>query len=172
MNIVLIGYRGSGKSTVAQLLASDLNMPHVCLDQEIVKRAGKTIPEIVSDHGWEYFRDMESDVVKDFSEKQGWIVDAGGGVILRDNNVRLLRRNGLLVWLKAQTPVLIERMQGDTQRPSLKEGKTFLEEVEEVLREREPLYRTAAHREIDNTDLTPEEVSLKIQDIVLNHRDT
>ena len=171
MNIVLIGYRGSGKSTVAKRLASAQKMPHVCLDEEIVKKAGKSIPDIVSDHGWEYFRDLESEIVKVYSEKQGWVVDAGGGVILRENNVTLLRKSGLLVWLKAAPSVLIERMQGDTQRPALKKGKTFLEEVEEVLREREPLYRAAAHREIDSTGLTPEEVSLTIQGFYQNLKD-
>ena len=163
MNIVLIGYRGAGKSTVATLLASALFMPRVCLDQEIVKRAGMRIPEIVAANGWEYFRDLESEVVVDYATKNGWVIDAGGGVILRDKNVRNLRRNGILIWLSAPPSVLIARIQDDTERPALKDGKTFLEEVEEVLAERQPLYRSAAHWTIDVSSNTPEEVCSQIQ---------
>ncbi len=163
MNIVLIGYRGAGKSTVASLLSSALRMPQVSVDQEIVRRAGKRIPEIVASHGWGYFRDLESEVVEDYASRNGWVIDAGGGVVLRQENVRNLRRNGVLVWLSAPPSVLIERIKDDTERPALKDGKTFLEEVEEVLEERLPLYRSAAHWTIDVSANTPEEVCSRIQ---------
>jgi shikimate kinase len=163
MNIVLIGYRGTGKTTVAALLASNLGMPKVCLDEEIVRRAGKGIPEIVAAHGWDHFRDLESEVAADYATQDGWVIDAGGGVILREENVENLRRNGTLVWLTAPPSVLIDRIKDDTERPALKDGKTFLEEVEEVLEERLPLYRAAAHWTIDVSSDTPEEVASKIQ---------
>jgi shikimate kinase len=163
MNIVLIGYRGAGKSTVASLLASDLQMQKVCLDEEIVSRAGMRIPEIVANRGWEAFRDLESNVVEAYGKKDGWVIDAGGGVILREKNVQNLRRNGTLIWLNAPPSVLIDRIKEDTERPALKDGKTFLEEVEEVIGERLALYRSAAHWTIDVSDLTPDEVSCRIQ---------
>ncbi len=163
MNIVLIGYRGTGKTTVATLLASALGMPQICLDEEIVRRTEKRIPDIVADHGWGYFRDLESEVVKDFAAKDGWVIDSGGGVILRTENVQNLRRNGTLVWLTAPPSVLIDRIKDDTERPALKDGKTFLEEVEEVLEERLPLYRSAADWTIDVSESTPEEVASAIQ---------
>jgi shikimate kinase len=163
VNIVLIGYRGSGKSTVARLLSSALGWPHVSLDQQIVARAGTSIPEIVARHGWEHFRDMESEVVKEVAGRNGWILDTGGGVILREQNVRRLRKNGLIIWLSAPPSVLTDRIRDDTQRPALKEGKSFLEEVEEVLREREPLYRSASHREVDVSGISPESVVQQIQ---------
>lgn len=166
MNIVLIGYRGTGKSTVAALLASALRMPRICLDEEIVRRAGRRIPEIVAARGWEHFRDLESEVVEAFGSKDGWVIDAGGGVILRAENVQNLRRNGTVVWLTAPPAVLTERIKGDTERPALKEGKTFLEEVEEVLEERVPLYRSAAHLEVDVSSSSPEEISLRIQTLL------
>jgi shikimate kinase len=166
MNIVLIGYRGTGKSTVAECLASARGRPCACLDEEIVKRSGMSIPEIVERMGWDHFRDLESGVVKDFAAKEGWILDTGGGVILREENVQRLRENGLLIWLTAPPSVLIDRIRDNTQRPALKDGKTFLEEVEEVLQEREPLYRAAAHREIDVASITPEEVSDRIQTLI------
>jgi shikimate kinase len=163
MNIVLIGYRGAGKSTVAKLLASALQMPQVCLDEEIVKRAGKRIPEIVATHGWEHFRDLETEAVEIYAKKDGWIIDAGGGVVLREKNVLNLRRNGTLIWLTAPPSVLSQRIQGDSERPALKQGKTFLEEVEEVLQERLPLYRSAAHWTIDTADVSPEETCRRIR---------
>jgi shikimate kinase len=162
MNIVLIGYRGAGKSTVAHLLASALGMPQVCLDEEIVKKAGKRIPEIVDERGWEHFRDLESEVVEVYADQDGRVIDAGGGVILRAKNVENLRRNGTLIWLTAPPSVLIERIKEDTERPPLKDGKTFLEEVEEVLEERLPLYRTAAHWTIDVSESPPEQVASEI----------
>jgi shikimate kinase len=138
-------------------------MPQVCLDEEIVRKAGKRIPEIVADHGWETFRDLESEVVEAYGKKDGWVIDAGGGVILREKNVQNLRRNGTLLWLTAPPSVLIGRITGDTERPPLKDGKTFLEEVEEVLEERQPLYRSSAHLTIDVSEGTPEEISSRIQ---------
>jgi shikimate kinase len=170
MNVVLIGYRGSGKSTVAKLLAAALEMPRVCLDDEIVQRAGKRIAEIVSAHGWEHFRDLESEVVRSFAEKDGWIIDAGGGVILRQENVGKLRKNGTLIWLTAPPSVLSGRIHGDSERPALTQGKTFLEEVEEVLEERLPLYRAAAHRTIDTAEFTPEEVCRQIQEMLADRQ--
>jgi len=166
MNIVLIGTRGSGKSAVAAMLSSSLGIPKACLDEEIVRRAASSIPEIVESRGWDHFRDLESAVVQDFSRRDGWILDTGGGVILRDHNVRALRENGFLVWLQAPPPVLSARIQGDTQRPALKAGKTFLEEIAEVLQEREPLYRAAADQELDTSRLSPEQVSFAIQDAI------
>lgn len=163
MNVVLIGYRGTGKTTVAEMLAAETGMPRISLDEEIVRRAGQRIPEIVERHGWEHFRDLESEVVREVSAKEGWIVDAGGGVILRDENVRHLRRSGFLIWLTAPPAVLIERIQGDTERPALKEGKTFLEEVEEVLAERLPRYEAAAHHRIDVSMSTPEQVAREVR---------
>ncbi len=163
MNIVLIGYRGTGKSTVASLLASDLRMPQICLDEEIVRKAGRRIPEIVADHGWRYFRDLESEVTEDYAQRDGWVIDTGGGVILREKNVKNLQRNGTLFWLAAPPSVLIERIKDDTERPPLKDGKTFLEEVAEVLEERLPLYRAAAHWTVDVSAKSPAEVSAEIQ---------
>ena len=83
MNIVLIGYRGTGKSTVGKVLATRLGRPVVSTDAEIVRRAGRTVPEIVAQHGWDHFRDLESTVCQDFSAQDGLIIDTGGGAIGR-----------------------------------------------------------------------------------------
>lgn len=154
MNLVLIGYRGTGKSAVAEVLSRKLDMAAVSLDEEIVREAGMPIPEIVEKHGWPWFRDLESEIVARFSRRDGAILDTGGGVVLRSENTENLRCGGVLFWLKASVEVIVARIQGGTERPALTEGKSFLEEVEEVLSERLPLYRAAADREIDTDPLT------------------
>jgi shikimate kinase len=159
MNLVLIGYRGTGKSVVAEILRGKLGMPVVSLDEEIVREAGMSIPEIVEQQGWPGFRDLESAIVERFAKRDGAILDTGGGVILRPENTENLRRGGILFWLEASVERIVERIQESTERPPLTEGKSFLEEVEEVLSERLPLYRAAADREVDTDPLTAAEVA-------------
>ena len=162
MNLVLIGYRGTGKSTVAGLLAKMLGMKVVSLDAEIVRQAGHSIPEIVAAHGWPYFRDIESEVTQSCSERDNIIIDAGGGVVLCQGNVESLRRGGKLFWLRASVPVIVARIEGGTERPALTAGKSFTEEVADVLRTRTPLYEAAAHHQIDTDALSPEQVAAEV----------
>jgi shikimate kinase len=162
MNLVLIGYRGTGKSAVAAILAQKLGVTAVSLDEEIVREAGIPVPAIVEKHGWTWFRDLESAIAKRFGERDGLILDTGGGVILRPENVENLRRNGVLFWLEASVEVIVERIQASSERPALTAGKTFLEEVGEVLAERLPLYRAAADHAIDTDLLTPDAVADEI----------
>ena len=156
MNIVLIGYRGSGKSSVATMLASRLRWERVSTDTEIVARAKQSIPDIVQAFGWEYFRDLESDVCREVGAKNSLIIDTGGGAILRPQNVQALKANGRLFWLTAEMPTIKIRIGGDTQRPSLTGSKSFIEEIAEVLEERRPKYRSAADYVIatDNQSVT------------------
>jgi shikimate kinase len=144
MNLVLIGYRGTGKSSVARLLAARLGRPVFSTDAEVVGRTNRSIPEIVKEFGWEYFRDVEAAVCRDLSGKDGLIVDTGGGAILRKENVEALKKNGILFWLTAQGSTIEARIGKDHQRPSLTGVKSFIEEIEEVLQERLPKYRAAA----------------------------
>ena len=144
MNIVLIGYRGTGKSTVGKVLAMRLGRPVVSTDAEIVRRAGRTVPEIVAQHGWDHFRDLESTVCQDFSAQDGLIIDTGGGAILRPQNVGCLKKTGTLFWLTASVETIASRIGTDTQRPSLTGTKSFTEEIEEVLAARNPKYQAAA----------------------------
>lgn len=144
MNIVLIGYRGTGKTSVGTLLAERLGRQLVSTDAEVVRRAALTIPEIVTQFGWDRFRDLESDACLELSGKDRLIIDTGGGAILRQRTVDRLKANGTLFWLTAAVRTIIERIGGDTQRPSLTGAKSFTDEVEEVLREREPHYKAAA----------------------------
>jgi len=144
MNIVLIGYRGTGKSSVATVLASRLRWERVSTDTEVVARAKQSIPEIVQAFGWEYFRDLESDVCREVGGRDHLIIDTGGGVILRPQNVEALKINGRLFWLTAEIATIEARISGDRQRPSLTGSKSFIEEIADVLKERCPKYRAAA----------------------------
>lgn len=144
MNIVLVGYRGTGKSTVGKVLAARLGRPVVSTDTEVVRRAGQTVPEIVAQHGWEHFRDLESTVCQDFSGRDGLIIDTGGGAILRPQNVECLKKTGTIFWLTASVSSIASRIGSDTQRPSLTGTKSFIEEIEEVLAVRSPKYQEAA----------------------------
>ena len=162
MNLVLIGYRGTGKSVVAKILSRRLDMEAVSLDREIVREAGMPVPEIVQEHGWPWFRNLESEITKRFAERDGLVLDTGGGVILRPQNSESLRRNGTVFWLQASVEAIADRIQASSERPALTKGKSFLEEIEEVLAERLPLYRAAADHEIDTDRRSPSEVAGEI----------
>jgi shikimate kinase len=162
MNIVLIGYRGTGKSSVGKLLAERSGRTLISTDAEVVRRAGQSIPEIVTQHGWDHFRDLESEVCRDLAGKDQLIIDTGGGAILRQDNVDQLKSRGILFWLTAEVPTISRRIGGDTQRPSLTGAKSFVEEIEEVLRERTPKYRAAA----DHTIATDRKTVVEIADSV------
>ncbi len=144
MNVVLIGYRGTGKSTVGKLVAERLGRVLVSTDAEIVKSAVQNIPEIVEQHGWEYFRDLETKICQDLAGQDGVVIDTGGGAILRSQNVESLKHTGKLFWLTAPVETIAKRIGADTQRPSLTGTKSFLDEIQDVLRERTPKYQAAA----------------------------
>ncbi|MDH4301836.1 MAG: shikimate kinase [Nitrospira sp.] len=149
MNIVLIGYRGTGKSSVGKILAARLDRPLLSTDAEVVRLAGQTIPAMVEQHGWEHFRDLESKVCQELAGQNGLIVDTGGGAILRSQNVEVLKQTGKLFWLTASVETIAQRIGGDTQRPSLTGVKSFIDEIQEVLRERLPKYQTSADHAIE-----------------------
>jgi len=148
MNIVLIGYRGTGKSSVGRLLAARLGRELVSTDAEIVKRAHRTIPEIVAQEGWEHFRDLESDICRELASRDQLVIDTGGGAILRAQNVEALKKNGTLFWLEASVGTITKRIGRGTQRPSLTGTKSFVDEIQDVLRERTPKYQAAADHAI------------------------
>lgn len=152
MNVVLIGYRGTGKSTVGRLVAARLRRELVSTDAEIVKRAQCTIPEMIAQKGWDYFRDLESDICHDLASRDQLVIDTGGGAILRSQNVEALKNNGMVFWLTASVETIAKRIGGDTQRPSLTGTKSFVDEIQDVLRERTPKYQAAANHIIRTDD--------------------
>jgi len=165
MNIVLIGYRGTGKSVVGAVLAGRLGMRYVGMDAAIVERAGMAIPEIVEKQGWPGFRDLESAEAQELAGLDNLIIDTGGGIIERPENIETLQKSALIFWLKARVETIVARIQGDSQRPALTVGKTFTEEVAEVLERRTPKYKSAARYEIDTDELTPDQIADRIIEI-------
>lgn len=149
MNLVLIGYRATGKSTLANRLGKVLGHAVKHLDDLIVERAGKSIPEIVEEEGWDAFRDRESKVVLAASHGSRTVIDCGGGVILRQENVEVLKATGRLVYLTCDPEIIAKRIGGDANRPSLTGSQSAADEVIQVLNERKPLYEAAADFVID-----------------------
>lgn len=159
MNLVLIGYRGTGKSTVGALLAERLGMRYVSMDNEITAHAEMTVQDIVARYGWNRFRDLESELTEELTRLDDLIIDTGGGVIERPENVRNLRNNTLVFWLNASVDTIIARIKDDSSRPALTAGKTFIEEVTDVLARRNPLYKAAADHEIDTDNISPVQIA-------------
>jgi shikimate kinase len=162
MNIVLIGYRGTGKSVVGGILARRLGMRYTGMDAAIVEKAGMAIPDIVEKQGWPGFRDLESAQARELAGLDNLIIDTGGGVIERPENIAALQKNAMIFWLKARVDTIVSRIQGDSQRPPLTSGKSFTDEVAEVLDRRIPLYECSALHAIDTDELTPDQIADRI----------
>ncbi|PIU52885.1 MAG: shikimate kinase [Deltaproteobacteria bacterium CG07_land_8_20_14_0_80_60_11] len=153
-NLVLIGYRATGKTSVGARLAEVLHCPFVDLDQVLVREAGRSVADIVAQGGWAEFRRLEKQLVARYRDAGGQVLATGGGVVLDPDNVAALRENGILIWLTADPAAIQARLAQDqprdANRPSLTGGDT-IREVAEVLEGRAPLYQAAARIIIDTT---------------------
>ena len=167
MLLFLIGFRGTGKTTVAKRLAQRWNCDWVDSDAEVERRAGKTIAQIFAEQGEDAFRDLESLVVAELAQRNHQVVALGGGAVLREENRRAIAGRGLVVWLQADPQTLFDRIQADPatagQRPNLTAGGG-LREIEEVLRRREPIYRETADFAIDTSKSSPDQIADQIAD--------
>jgi shikimate kinase len=162
-NIVLIGFMGTGKTTVGKQLAQRMKLTFVDMDDCIVERAGKSIPDIFADDGEPAFRQLERDVASDLSRKSGLVIATGGGVVLNPDNITDLGENGMLVALIASPDVILERLQHDTGRPLLSEGDKG-EKIRNLLASREHLYNAIPDK-IDTDPLDSEEVVARIMEL-------
>jgi len=162
MNVVLIGYRGTGKTVVGKKLAEVLHKKLIRMDELITEKAGMSIPEIVERYGWGRFRDLESEVAEEVGKMDDCVIDTGGGVVLRERNIRNLREKGTIILLKSDVKTIIERIKDDRRRPSLTGKKSFTEEVAEVLEQRRKKYEDAADYAIDTSRLTVDKAVDKI----------
>lgn len=161
MNIVLIGYRGAGKSTVGAKLAIRMGKGFVDTDLLVEERQGASIRDIVESYGWGHFRAVEKGIIEEVSHRDDLIIAPGGGAVLDPENVGSLRENGLMIWLKADREILCQRIGRDARtvgsRPTLA-GKGVMEEFGEVMAIRNPFYERAADAEIDTSGMDLEEV--------------
>ncbi len=167
-NIVLIGMRGSGKTTVGMILAGRLHREFIPMDALIVYEAGKTIPKIVEEEGWERFREIEAQVTQKVSRLQGTINATGGGVILNPENVTALRATGVVFWLNVSIENTLQRIGEDPNRPSLTGKASREDDMLATFHEREPLYRNAAHHIINTDSKTQKEIAEEIVQILNN----
>jgi shikimate kinase len=163
--VFLIGFRGTGKTTVARILGLRLGWDWVDADVEVELRAGKSIAAIFADDGEARFRDLEGEVLSDLVRRRRTVAACGGGVIIRAPHRELLAGRPRVAWLRGDPDVLHARIQADqstaARRPSLTPFSA-LDEVRRLVAEREPWYRQCARAEIDATSQTPEECAAEI----------
>lgn len=170
--IILIGFRGTGKTTIGELLSKKLQWQFMDMDKEIQKEEKKTIKEIVEEKGWEYFRSIEKIYMKKVLTLKKFVISLGGGAVLHQEEMNKLKETSLVVWLKASSSEILKRLYSDkkttTQRPNLTD-LPFDQEIEKILKEREPLYRKFSHFSIDTENKTPEiivkEITLRLKEV-------
>ena len=167
MSVFLIGYRGSGKSTVGRRLADRLWQTFLDSDELIVKQAGMTIKDIFETEGEAGFRDRESLVVRELAMLDEHVVALGGGAVLREENRKAIHDGGhKVIYLRCEPDELHRRIQADpataANRPALSALGGGIEEIKSKLAEREPIYRATMSAELDVTNLSPEDATVYI----------
>jgi shikimate kinase len=165
MNLYLIGYRGTGKTTVAAALAEKLGRPWFDADVEIERRAGKSIREVFTIDGEPAFRDWESAVIADLSSQTKIIISVGGGAVIRPQNREVMKASGYVVWLQALPETILERMVADPTTGDRRPNLTTLgglAEIEALLAERTPLYAQCADITVDTEGKSPEAIAEEI----------
>ena len=142
-NIFLIGFMGSGKSTIGRFLQKELNMELVEMDARIVEEQGMSINDIFAQYGEDHFRDIESKLILTLGEEGNTIVSCGGGVVVRPQNVEYMKKSGTIVFLTATPETIYERVKNSTDRPILN-GHMNVEYIAELMEKRRALYEEAA----------------------------
>lgn len=162
-NIVLIGFMGSGKSTVGRELHQRLGYPLDDMDHIIEQRAGKPITQIFADEGEEVFREMETSLLRELSaaEGPGRIISTGGGVVGREANRELIKQLGYVVWLDAPMKVILDRTRKNRTRPLL-QTEDPEEKICTLMEQRRPLYQESAHLKLDTGGLDSGELTTGI----------
>ena len=144
--LYLIGYRGTGKTTIGPILAARLGWDFVDADAYLEAKCGRTIKEIFSDEGEKGFREQESQNLRKLARRERSVIATGGGIVLSEENRKVLKETGFVVWLSADVATITARIRADpttsTRRPNLTTGG--IAEIESLLRAREPLYRMCA----------------------------
>jgi len=163
--LILIGYRATGKTTLARMLGERLQLEVLDTDSLVEQRAGRTIAEIFAEQGEPAFRDAESRVIAELLCGKPCVVATGGGLPVRSANRELLKRSGRVVWLRASPETILRRMTGDPATQRTRPNLTTLPplaEIVHVLNERDAIYRETADLEVDTDTLSLSEWAERI----------
>ncbi len=160
-NIILVGFMGTGKSTIGRSLSQTLSYPVIDTDQLIEKQQGRSIPKIFEEEGEEAFRDMETALLKSLQDQSGHIISTGGGIIVREENRALLRKMGYVVWLVASPEEIHNRTSRNSNRPLLN-NEDPAGTIRKLLELRIPLYKKCAHLAIETNQLNFDEITTGI----------
>ena len=159
-NLVLVGFMGTGKSAVGRRVAALAAAPFLDMDAELERRAGKSIARIFAEDGEPAFRDQEARLAEEWGRKQGAVISCGGGVVLREANLRALGANGLLVCLTARPDVILARTAHSKKRPLLADADPE-RKIRDLLAARAPYY-AAIPVQFDTSGRTPEELAAQV----------
>jgi shikimate kinase len=160
-NITLIGFMGTGKSTVSHYLGKKMGMEEIEIDEMIVKAEKMPITEIFAKYGEEYFRDCESRAILQLQNKTGAVISCGGGAVIREENVRNLKKSSQIVLLYASPETILERVRDSTKRPILN-GHMNVAYISELMEKRLALYEKAADIKIVTDQKSVEAVCQEI----------
>ncbi len=152
-----------GKSSVGRHLCKDGKMTLRDIDAMIIERAGMTIPEIFKTIGEKAFRDLESYVISLVKNYQNTVIATGGGVVLREQNRKILKNSGMVIWLKTTPENVLKYTQQDQNRPLL-EGNKSIEKIREMMAQREPFYADCAHYSINTWENNLPQIATKVWD--------
>lgn len=160
-NVFLIGFMGSGKSTIASYLAENFGMEIIDMDQLIVEREGMAIPDIFAQKGELYFRDVETSLLIEIQGEQNKVVSCGGGVVLREKNIQAMKKSGQVVLLNAKPETILERVKDDDNRPLLW-GNKNVQFIHDMMEKRQPKYEAAADLVIHTDGKSADEICKEI----------
>jgi len=161
MNIILTGFMGTGKSVVAKKLAQELRMGYIDTDKIIEDKEKCKIRKIFEERGENYFREIETKIIKEVSSLNNYVIATGGGVVLKEENIKALRKKGFIIYLSANPEVILKRTEKNEERPLLLNCKDPYKKIEEMLSFRKPYYEKA-NLKIDTSNLNPTEVVERI----------
>lgn len=174
--VFLTGFMGSGKSTIAPLLASTIGYDYLDIDTEIEKRLGKKVTQIFQEYGEAFFREFEHSLLDEFSRKDHCVISLGGGTIVHNNNLATIKSSGILVYLKAEPAKLLKRLRYKTDRPLLQsvdggllDEQTLRQRIEEIMSSREPFYNQADIIVLTNdkrVGITVDEIAKRINKLI------
>lgn len=162
-NIVLVGFMGTGKTSVGKELAKRLKTKFIEIDEKIEKKEGKTIDEIFKEKGEQYFRQVEQKIAKEVADISFATISTGGGIVINEENIKNLKKNGIIVCLEAKPEVIFDRVKKETHRPLLKVENPG-QRIKELLEKRKLFYQKADFH-IDTSNLSVSQVVNKIIEI-------